>query len=33
MDACHIAYWELSPTLDHVVPVTLGGAEKWIQLV
>ncbi|SFM67405.1 hypothetical protein SAMN05421880_12629 [Nitrosomonas nitrosa] len=28
MDACHIAYWELSPTLDHVVPVTLGGADN-----
>ena len=21
MDSCHIAYWELSPTLDHVVPI------------
>lgn len=27
MDKCHIAYWELIPTVDHVVPVALGGAD------
>ena len=25
MDACHNAYWEFVPTVDHIVPVTLGG--------
>jgi hypothetical protein len=24
-DQCHFAYWELAPTLDHVVPVSRGG--------
>ncbi len=29
----HIAYWELFPTIDHVVPVAIGGAdsaENWV---
>jgi hypothetical protein len=33
MDACHIAYWELSPTIDHVVPVARGGPDhdtNWV---
>ena len=33
MDQCHIAYWTLSPTVDHVVPVARGGideAENWV---
>lgn len=33
MSECHIAYWELSPTIDHVVPVARGGADdetNWI---
>lgn len=33
MDACHPAYWELAPTLDHVVPVARGGpdeASNWV---
>lgn len=25
---CHTAYWELFPTVDHVVPVALGGADN-----
>ena len=32
MDACHNAYWEFVPTVDHIVPVALGGAdaeENW----
>lgn len=32
-DACHFAFWELSPTLDHVVPVSRGGADdesNWV---
>lgn len=33
MDRCHTAYWELAPTLDHVVPIARGGLdqpENWI---
>lgn len=32
MSECHIAYWELIPTIDHIVPVALGGKdlpENW----
>jgi hypothetical protein len=25
--ACHLAYWELSPTIDHIVPLSRGGAN------
>ena len=28
MSECHIVYWELFPTVDHVVPVTRGGADN-----
>ncbi len=27
MDECHIAYWELIPTVDHVFPIALGGSD------
>lgn len=27
MEECHNAYWEFVPTLDHVYPVALGGAD------
>jgi hypothetical protein len=27
-DECHFAYWELAPTLDHVVPVSRGGGNS-----
>jgi 5-methylcytosine-specific restriction endonuclease McrA len=33
MDSCHLAYWELAPTLDHIVPIARGGAdepENWV---
>ena len=33
MSATHFAYWELWPTIDHVVPVTRGGldeASNWV---
>ena len=33
MDETHIAYWELTPTIDHINPLALGGAdseENWI---
>ncbi len=32
MEECHSAYWEFVPTVDHIVPVALGGAdteENW----
>ncbi len=28
MDACHIAYWELMPSIDHIKPIALGGADS-----
>lgn len=28
MTDCHGLYWELSPTVDHVVPVSRGGADE-----
>lgn len=28
MDRGHIAYWELFPTIDHVVPVARGGVDE-----
>ena len=28
MDACHIGYWELCPTIDHLVPVARGGVDS-----
>ena len=28
MTDCHIAYWHLCPTIDHVVPVARGGEDK-----
>jgi HNH endonuclease len=27
MDACHFAFWELAPTIDHILPVSRGGAD------
>jgi hypothetical protein len=33
-DACHFAYYELFPTIDHLVPVARGGddiEENWIS--
>jgi hypothetical protein len=32
-DACHFAFWELLPTIDHIVPVSRGGADdeqNWV---
>lgn len=28
MEACHNAYWEFIPTVDHIYPVALGGADS-----
>jgi hypothetical protein len=33
MSECHIAYWQLFPTIDHVIPVARGGVDeesKWV---
>ena len=33
-DECHFAFWELSPTIDHVVPLSRGGADhedNWVS--
>lgn len=33
MSECHRAYWELLPTIDHVVPVSRGGedsTDNWV---
>lgn len=30
---CHAAYWDLCATVDHVIPITLGGADartNWV---
>jgi len=32
-DECHFAYWELLPTIDHLIPVSRGGSDEssnWI---
>jgi hypothetical protein len=26
-DACHFAFWDLAPTIDHIVPVSRGGTD------
>lgn len=28
MQECHNAYWEFVPTVDHIYPVALGGADS-----
>jgi hypothetical protein len=27
MDACHFAFWEFVPTIDHILPVSRGGTD------
>lgn len=27
MDECHFGFWELAPTIDHIVPVSRGGSD------
>ena len=33
MDECHIAFWELLPTIDHIVPIARGGNNSVDNLV
>lgn len=33
MTECHIAFWELYPTLDHIVPIARGGKDNEDNLV
>lgn len=33
LDKCHIGYWELIPTIDHIIPVSRGGKDvfdNWV---
>jgi hypothetical protein len=33
MSECHLAYWQLIPTIDHIVPVARGGPDdesNWV---
>lgn len=33
MSECHVVFWELSPTIDHVIPVARGGLDdetNWV---
>lgn len=27
LDSCHIAFWDLVPTIDHILPVSRGGTD------
>ncbi len=34
MNACHQAFWDLTPTVDHLIPVSRGGADEdsnWVS--
>ena len=28
MSECHIGYWELCPTIDHILPIAMGGRDE-----
>ncbi len=28
MDQCHMAFWQYTPTIDHLIPVARGGADE-----
>ena len=32
-DACHQAWWELYPSVDHIIPLAVGGTNKKENLV
>jgi hypothetical protein len=33
MSDCHMAYWQLSPTIDHIIPVARGGSNNEDNMV
>ena len=33
LDSCHIAYWQLCPTIDHIMPVSRGGEDEIVNWV
>jgi len=33
LEECHTAYWELLPTIDHIIPVAKGGTNNEDNLV
>jgi len=33
MSECHIAYWQLLPTVDHIIPVSRGGEDQESNMV
>lgn len=33
MSDCHVAYWELMPTIDHIVPIAQGGTNDESNLI
>lgn len=33
MSQCHLAYWELCPTVDHVIPIASGGLNTKDNLI
>lgn len=33
MEQCHMMWWELYPTIDHIIPVTRGGTNEDKNLV
>jgi len=33
MSECHIGYWQLLPTIDHVIPVSRGGKDEESNMV
>lgn len=33
LEVCHTAYWELLPTIDHIIPISKGGTNNDDNLV
>jgi hypothetical protein len=33
MSKCHIAFWEMIPSLDHVIPLARGGTDEKLNIV
>jgi len=33
MSECHIGYWQLLPTIDHIIPVSRGGKDEESNMV